>query len=95
MTKAVQVNGASGVVGSFNIQMVNQHGANVFSIVGDALFAISLEVGKNGGKHCISGSAGGQQTNLDFRTIYLKHIAMYGSVLDTQAEFEAIEVGKI
>lgn len=69
------------------------------SFVGDALFATSLEVLKNGGKFCISGSAGGQHTKLDFRTMYLKYITMYGSVLGTRAEFqamlEAIEVGKV
>ncbi|WP_162785214.1 zinc-binding dehydrogenase, partial [Bacillus sp. P14.5] len=71
----------------------------VLDVVGDALFATSLEVLKNGGKFCISGSAGGQQTQLDFRTMYLKHITMYGSVLGTRAEFqsmlEAIKAGQI
>ncbi|ERG66287.1 zinc-binding dehydrogenase [Exiguobacterium chiriqhucha] len=142
--QTIVVTGASGGVGSFNVQIAaNVHGANVFAIVGDlkdeaklkelgasrvfsyrsetladeileanggpvdavldvvgdALFATSLEVLKNGGKFCISGSAGGQQTNLDFRKLYLKHITMYGSVLGTRAEFqamlEAIEDGKI
>lgn len=142
--QTIVVTGASGGVGSFNVQIAaNVHGANVFAIVGDlkdeaklkelgasrvfsyrserladeileanggsvdavldvvgdALFATSLEVLKNGGKFCISGSAGGQQTNLDFRTMYLKHITMYGSVLGTRAEFQAmlaaIEAGKV
>jgi NADPH:quinone reductase-like Zn-dependent oxidoreductase len=142
--QTIVVTGASGGVGSFNVQIAaNVHGANVFAVVGDlkdeaklkelgashvfsyrsetladeileanggpvdavldvvgdALFTTSLEVLKNGGKFCISGSAGGQQTNLDFRTVYLKHITMYGSVLGTRAEFqtmlEAIEAGKI
>lgn len=57
-------------------------------VVGDALFATALQVLKNGGKFCISGSAGGQKTNLDFRTLYLKHITMYGSVLGTKEEFK-------
>jgi NADPH:quinone reductase-like Zn-dependent oxidoreductase len=72
---------------------------SVLDVVGDALFSISLQVLKNGGKFCISGSAGGQQTELDFRTIYLKHITLYGSVLGTRAEFkrmlDAISNGKI
>ncbi|MDM5317539.1 zinc-binding dehydrogenase [Fictibacillus sp. b24] len=72
---------------------------SVLDVVGDALFSTSLEVLKNGGKFCISGSAGGQKTNLDFRTMYLKHITMYGSVLGTRAEFKemlnAISEGKI
>ncbi|WP_028782116.1 zinc-binding dehydrogenase [Thalassobacillus devorans] len=72
---------------------------SVLDVVGDALFSISLQVLKKGGKFCISGSAGGQQTNLDFRTMYLKHITMYGSVLGTRAEFknmlQAISEGKI
>ncbi|TCI37537.1 alcohol dehydrogenase [Exiguobacterium sp. SH4S7] len=62
----------------------------VLDVVGDALFATSLDVLKNGGKFCISGSAGGQRTDLDFRTLYLKHITMYGSVLGTRAEFKAM-----
>ncbi|TYS68737.1 zinc-binding dehydrogenase [Sutcliffiella horikoshii] len=72
---------------------------SVLDVVGDALFSISLQVLKNGGKFCISGSAGGQKTNLDFRTLYLKHITMYGSVLGTREEFkdmlQAIAEGKI
>lgn len=72
---------------------------SVLDVVGDALFSISLQVLKNGGKFCISGSAGGQHTNFDFRTLYLKHITMYGSVLGTRAEFKdmlkAISEGKI
>jgi NADPH:quinone reductase-like Zn-dependent oxidoreductase len=72
---------------------------SVLDVVGDALFKTSLQVLKKGGKFCISGSAGGQQTNLDFRTLYLKHITMYGSVLGTRAEFKemlkAVSEGKI
>ncbi|WP_093192907.1 zinc-binding dehydrogenase [Salimicrobium halophilum] len=72
---------------------------SVLDVVGDALFATSLHVMKKGGKFCISGSAGGQKTNLDFRTVYLKHITMYGSVLGTRKEFKqmlkAIAEGKI
>ncbi|MFP3394457.1 zinc-binding dehydrogenase, partial [Brevibacillus sp. SIMBA_076] len=40
----------------------------VLDVVGDALFDMSLQVLKKGGKFCISGSAGGQTTHLDFRT---------------------------
>ncbi|MFE3982026.1 MULTISPECIES: zinc-binding dehydrogenase [unclassified Priestia] len=72
---------------------------SILDVVGDALFSVSLQVLKNGGKFCISGSAGGQHTNLDFRTLYLKHITMYGSVLGTKEEFKdmlkAISEGKI
>ncbi|NIK27320.1 NADPH:quinone reductase-like Zn-dependent oxidoreductase [Thalassobacillus devorans] len=72
---------------------------SVLDVVGDALFPTSLQVLKKGGKFCISGSAGGQKTNLDFRTLYLKHITMYGSVLGTRSEFKdmlkAIAEGKI
>ncbi|MDV2884782.1 zinc-binding dehydrogenase [Alkalihalophilus pseudofirmus] len=71
----------------------------VLDVVGDALFPTSLEVLKKGGKFCISGSAGGQKTELDFRTLYLKHITFYGSVLGTRDEFrrmlQAISAGKI
>lgn len=133
--QTVVVTGASGGVGSFNVQIAsNVHGADVFAIVGDmkeearlkalganrvfsyrsetladeileanggpvdavldvvgdALFQTSLDILKAGGKFCISGSAGGQQTNLDFRTLYLKHLTFFGSVLGTRAEFEAM-----
>ncbi|WP_226577644.1 zinc-binding dehydrogenase [Halobacillus litoralis] len=72
---------------------------SVLDVVGDALFSTSLQVLKKGGKFCTSGSAGGQKTELDFRTLYLKHITMYGSVLGTREEFgnmmKAISQGKI
>ncbi|WJE17555.1 zinc-binding dehydrogenase [Halobacillus sp. ACCC02827] len=61
---------------------------SVLDVVGDALFFTSLQVLKKGGKFCTSGSAGGQKTELDFRTMYLKHITLYGSVLGTRAEFK-------
>lgn len=58
-----------------------------------------MKVLKNGGKFCTSGSSGGQKTELDFRTLYLKHITMYGSVLGTREEYkrllQAISEGKI
>ncbi|WP_026690259.1 zinc-binding dehydrogenase [Alteribacter aurantiacus] len=60
----------------------------VLDVVGDALFSTSLNVLKKGGKFCTSGSSGGQKTELDFRTLYLKHITMYGSVLGTREEFK-------
>ncbi|WNB93377.1 zinc-binding dehydrogenase [Bacillus sp. NEB1478] len=72
---------------------------SVLDVVGDALFSTSLQVLKNGGKYCTSGSAGGQKTELDIRTLYLKHITLYGSVLGTRYEFkemlDAISKGKI
>ena len=72
---------------------------SVLDVVGDALFSVSLNVLKKGGKFCTSGSAGGQKSELDFRTLYLKHITLYGSVLGTRDEFEAmleaIKEGKI
>ena len=72
---------------------------SVLDVVGDALFSTSLQVLKKGGEFCTSGSAGGQKTELDFRTLYLKHITVYGSVLGTREEFKrmlhAISEGKI
>ncbi|MGM0846531.1 MAG: zinc-binding dehydrogenase [Bacillota bacterium] len=72
---------------------------SVVDVVGDALFSTSLEVLKKGGKFCTSGSAGGQKTELDFRTLYLKHITLYGAVLGTREEFQrmlaAVSEGKI
>lgn len=83
-------------------EIVEVHGGpvdSVLDVVGDALFATSISVLKNGGKFCISGSAGGQKTELDLRTIYLKHITLYGSVLGTRDEFrrmlDAISAGRI
>ncbi|TKD72638.1 zinc-binding dehydrogenase [Pseudalkalibacillus hwajinpoensis] len=71
----------------------------VLDVVGDALFHTSLEVLRKGGRFCTSGSAGGQKTELDFRTMYLKHITLIGSVLGTRDEFErlmkAVTEGKI
>jgi NADPH:quinone reductase-like Zn-dependent oxidoreductase len=71
----------------------------VLDVVGDALFSTSLQVLKKGGKFCTSGSAGGQKTELDFRTLYLKHITLFGSVLGTRKEFKrllhAVSEGKI
>lgn len=60
----------------------------VLDVVGDALFATSMNVLKKGGKFCTSGSSGGKKTELDFRTLYLKHITMYGSVLGTRRDFK-------
>ncbi|MET3683470.1 NADPH:quinone reductase-like Zn-dependent oxidoreductase [Alkalibacillus flavidus] len=72
---------------------------SVLDVVGDPLFSASLGALKKGGKFCISGSAGGQTTNLDFRTLYLNHITMYGSVLGTRDEYQrmlhAISDGQI
>ena len=72
---------------------------SVLDVVGDALFSTSLQVLKRGGKLCTSGSAGGQKTELDLRTLYLKHITFYGSVLGTREEFKrmlhAISAGEI
>ncbi|MDP4552867.1 zinc-binding dehydrogenase [Alkalihalobacillus macyae] len=71
----------------------------VLDVVGDALFHTSLHVLRKGGRFCTSGSAGGQKTELDFRTMYLKHITLIGSVLGTRDEFErlmkAVTVGKV
>lgn len=62
----------------------------IIDVVGDALFHTSLQVLKKGGRFCTSGSAGGQKTELDFRTLYLKHITLIGSVLGTKEEFRRL-----
>ncbi len=71
----------------------------VLDVVGDALFHTSLQVLKKGGRFCTSGSAGGQKTELDFRTMYLKHITLIGSVLGTRENFKhlmkAVSEGKV
>ncbi|WP_407636210.1 zinc-binding dehydrogenase [Salibacterium aidingense] len=53
---------------------------SVLDVVGDALFTTSLQVLKKGGEFCTSGSAGGQKTELDFRTLYLKHISLIARI---------------
>jgi NADPH:quinone reductase-like Zn-dependent oxidoreductase len=60
----------------------------VLDVVGDALFSILLNALKVGGKYCISGSIGGQKTQLDLRVLYLKHITLYGSVLGSVSEYK-------
>ena len=60
----------------------------VLDVVGDALYQTAIRVLKKGGKFCISGSIGGQKTEMDLRDVYLKHITMYGSVLGTRNEFK-------
>ncbi|MGA9290228.1 MAG: zinc-binding dehydrogenase [Anaerobacillus sp.] len=71
----------------------------VLDVVGDALFHTALQVLKKGGRFCTSGSAGGQKTELDFRTMYLKHITLIGSVLGTREDFKhlmkAVSEGKV
>jgi NADPH:quinone reductase-like Zn-dependent oxidoreductase len=62
----------------------------VLDVVGDALFSTCLDVLKTGGKMCISGSIGGVKTHLDLRTLYLKHISLYGSVLGTIDEYKEL-----
>lgn len=71
----------------------------VLDVVGDALFTKMIVVLKNGGKFCISGSIGGQKTEVDLRALYLKHITLYGSVLGTREEYQkmlqAISSGQV
>ena len=59
----------------------------MLDVMGDALFQTMIAVLKNGGKLCISGSIGGQKTEVDLRRVYLKHITLYGSVLGTREEY--------
>ena len=71
----------------------------VLDVVGDALFQTMIAVLKNGGKLCISGSIGGQKTEVDLRRVCLKHITLYGSVLGTREEYQrmlqAISSGQV
>lgn len=71
----------------------------ILDVVGDALFEQMIAVLKKGGRFCISGSIGGQKTQVDLRNVYLKHITIFGSVLGTRKEFKkmlrAISQGKI
>ncbi|WP_410777594.1 zinc-binding dehydrogenase [Ectobacillus funiculus] len=71
----------------------------VLDVVGDPLFSTCLKVLRNGGRLAISGAVGGAVTQLDIRTIYLKHLSILGCTLGTRKEFDqmlaAIRDGKI
>jgi NADPH:quinone reductase-like Zn-dependent oxidoreductase len=71
----------------------------VLDVVGDPLFSTCLNVLRNGGRLAISGAIGGKVTQLDIRTIYLKHLSIIGCTLGTRKEFDqmlaAIREGKI
>ncbi|WP_323679335.1 zinc-binding dehydrogenase [Exiguobacterium indicum] len=62
----------------------------ILDVVGDAVFKHGLDLLKRGGTYCISGSSGGQVTSLDFRTLYLKHIRLQGSVLGNRHDYEKL-----
>lgn len=62
----------------------------ILDVVGDAVFKQGLDLLKRGGTYCISGSSGGQVTSLDFRTLYLKHIRLQGSVLGNRHDYEKL-----
>ena len=59
----------------------------VIDMVGDALFTISLAALGTGGSFVIAGASSGPISELDFRTVYLKHLNIYGSTLGTKDEF--------
>lgn len=71
----------------------------VLDVVGDALFSTCLNALKTGGKYCISGSIGGQKTQLDLKMLYLKHITLFGSVLGNVVEYKrmihAVKKGQV
>ncbi|WP_437389195.1 zinc-binding dehydrogenase [Priestia filamentosa] len=71
----------------------------VLDVVGDPLFSTCLNVLRNGGRLAISGAVGGPVTQLDIRTVYLKHLSIIGCTLGTRKEFDqmlaAIREGKI
>jgi NADPH:quinone reductase-like Zn-dependent oxidoreductase len=71
----------------------------VVDVVGDPLFSTCLKVLRNGGRLAISGAVSGAVTQLDIRTVYLKHLSIIGCTLGTRTEFDrmltAIREGKI
>ncbi|RBW70858.1 alcohol dehydrogenase [Bacillus taeanensis] len=71
----------------------------VLDVVGDPLFSTCLKVLRNGGRLAISGAVGGAVTQLDIRTVYLKHLSIIGCTLGTRKEFNymlaAIREGKV
>jgi NADPH:quinone reductase-like Zn-dependent oxidoreductase len=58
-----------------------------------------LTVLRNGGRLAIAGAVAGAVTQLDIRTVYLKHLSILGCTLGTRKEFDqmlvAIREGKI
>ncbi|EZH65728.1 alcohol dehydrogenase [Bacillaceae bacterium JMAK1] len=60
----------------------------VLDVVGDAMFSTSLAVLKKGGTFVTSGASSGVLTELDLRTLYLKHLNLLGSTLGTKEEFD-------
>lgn len=71
----------------------------VIDVVGEALFSTSLAALGKGGRFVTSGASSGPISEIDFRTIYLKHLNLYGSTLGTRVEFgdllKAVCGGKI
>ncbi|MGG0773329.1 zinc-binding dehydrogenase [Priestia megaterium] len=71
----------------------------VLDVVGDPLFSTCLKVLRNGGRLAIAGAVAGAVTQLDIRTVYLKHLSILGCTLGTRKEFDqmlaAIREGKI
>lgn len=59
----------------------------VLDVVGKALLSVSLAALKIGGRYVVSGSSSGPVSEVDLRTIYLKHLNLYGSTLGTRAEY--------
>ncbi|SDH68091.1 zinc-binding dehydrogenase [Alteribacillus bidgolensis] len=60
----------------------------VLDVVGDPLFSTCLKVLRNGGRLATSGAASGAVTQLDIRTVYLKHLSIIGCTLGTRKEFD-------
>nr|WP_036720354.1 zinc-binding dehydrogenase [Paenibacillus sp. JCM 10914] len=71
----------------------------VVDVVGDTTFSTSLAVLKKGGSFVTSGASSGVVTELDLRTLYLKHLNILGSTLGTREEFsellKAVKEGEI
>ncbi|MGO4889749.1 zinc-binding dehydrogenase [Anaerobacillus sp. MEB173] len=71
----------------------------VLDVVGNPLFSTCLQVLRNGGRLATSGAVAGAVTQLDIRTVYLKHLSIIGCTLGTRKEFDQmlseIREGKI
>ncbi|WP_184403500.1 zinc-binding dehydrogenase [Geomicrobium halophilum] len=68
-------------------QVAGGHVDVVIDVVGDALFSTSLAALGVGGRFVTSGASSGAVSEVDFRTIYLKHLNIYGSTFGTKEEF--------
>jgi NADPH:quinone reductase-like Zn-dependent oxidoreductase len=62
----------------------------VLDVVGGPIFPTLLQVLKPLGRYVVVGAVAGPITNLDLRTLYLKHLDLLGSTLGSKADFDLL-----